>query len=131
MAQDHISDLIIKIKNAGKAGLSTISFPYSKYIESILTLLQREGFVKSFSKKGKKLIKSLDIEIAYEEDKTPKVSEAVRMSKLSKRVYKGSKELKPVRSGYGLMVLSTSKGVMTGVEAKKEKVGGEALFKIW
>lgn len=131
MASDHIADLIIKIKNAGKAGIAVISFPYSKYIESILNLLQKEGFIKSFEKKGKKIIKTVDIEIAYDADNTPKVSEAVRLSKLSKRVYKGSKELRSVRSGYGMMALTTSKGVLSSTDAKKLKVGGEPLFKIW
>ncbi len=131
MTNDYISNLIIKIKNAGKAGITTISFPYSKYIESILNLLEKEGFIKSFAKKGKKVIKSVDIEIAYEDDKTPKVTEAIRLSKLSKRTYKGAKEIGAVRSGYGIMVLTTSKGVLTSTEARKMRVGGEPLFKIW
>ena len=131
MVIDPVSNLIIKIKNAGIAKQSEIAFPYSKFIESVLVLLEKQGFVKSFEKKGKKVIKSFDIGIAYEEDGTPKVSHAKRISKLSKRIYKGSSELRPVRNNYGLLVLSTSKGVMSSFEAKKQKVGGEALFEIW
>ena len=131
MVKDHISNLIIKIKNGGKAGHAVVTYPHSKFVESVLEVLHKEGFIKSFEKKGKKVVKSVDIELAYEDDKTPKISEAIRISKPSKRVYMNSTELKPVRSGYGMMVLSTSKGVLSSSDARKQKVGGEALFKIW
>ena len=131
MVNDRVSNLIIKIKNAGVAKQSVITFPYSKFTEAILNILQKEGYIKSFAKKGKKIIKTVDIELAYEEDGTPKVQEAERVSKLSKRAYKGADEIRSVRSGYGLLVLSTSKGVMSGYEAKKQKIGGEVLFKLW
>lgn len=131
MVNDSVSNLIIKIKNAGIAKQSVITFPYSKFVESILNILQKEGYIKSFVKKGKKVIKSVDIELAYEENGTPKIQEAERISKLSKRIYKGADEIRPIRSGYGLLVLSTSKGVMSGYEAKKQKVGGEVLFRMW
>lgn len=131
MVNDSISNLIIKIKNASNAGKENISFPYSKYVGSILEVLKKEGFIKSYELKGKKTVKSVDIELAYEKDGSPKVSGVERVSKFSRRVYQGSKELRPVKNNYGILVLTTSKGILTNSEAKKQKVGGEALFKMW
>ncbi len=130
MVNDLISNLIIKLKNASLAKKETISVSYSKYSDAILSLLLKHGYIKSFSKKGKKVIKTCDVEIAYEGG-VPKIQGVERVSKLSKRIYRGAKELKPVRQGFGFLVVSTSKGVMTGIEAKKANLGGEPLFKIW
>ncbi|HYC34455.1 MAG TPA: 30S ribosomal protein S8, partial [Candidatus Paceibacterota bacterium] len=83
-----------------------------------------------FSKKGKKVVKTLEVELMYEEGK-PRITDVERVSKFSRRVYQGAKDLKPVRNGYGIMVLTTPKGILSDKTARKEKVGGEALFKIW
>ncbi len=131
MVNDRISNLIVKIKNASAARKETFTFPYSNYVGDILECLKRGGFISDYSKKGKKLIKSAEVTLAYAEDGSPKVIGTERISKLSKRIYKGSTELRPVRNGFGMLVMSTSKGVLSDIEARKEKVGGEALFKIW
>lgn len=130
MVKDSVSNLIIKLKNAGNAGNVMTEVPYSKLIEAILSLLEKEGYIKSFTKKGKKLIKSIDVELAYEDGKS-KIEGVERISKLSKRAYAGVAGMRPVRSGYGLLVVSTPKGILTSTEAKKANVGGEVLFKIW
>lgn len=127
---DTISSFIIKLKNANTAGKASVSFPYSKLREAILTTLAKEGFVKSISKKGKKIAKEIEAELVYEEGK-PKIMGVQQISKQSRRVYQGAKEIQSVRSGYGALILTTPKGVLTDREARKEKVGGEALFKIW
>jgi small subunit ribosomal protein S8 len=72
----------------------------------------------------------MEVVLAYE-DGQPKITEAKLMSKLSKRIYGGSSDIKPVKNNYGLLVVSTSKGVLSGDDAKKAKVGGELLFKVW
>lgn len=131
MVKDNISNLIIKIKNGGMAHKSSVVAPYSKMTEAILTLLQKEGYIKSFTKLGKGLVKEVEIELAYDESNKSKVEDVYRVSKLSKRVYTGVKEVKPVRNGYGTLVLSTPKGILNQTDAKKMNVGGEVLFKIW
>jgi small subunit ribosomal protein S8 len=128
---DSISNMIIKIKNASTRGLSTVSFPASKMTFAIAELLQKEGYLKDVAKKGKKVAKTIEASLVYGENKQPKVTDVKRVSKLSKRVYAGVSDIKAVRSGYGLLVLTTPKGVMTDKQAKAEKVGGEVLFKIW
>jgi small subunit ribosomal protein S8 len=129
--KDPIADLIIRLKNAGIAKKPSIVLTYSKLKMAILDVLVKEGFVKSAVKKGKKVIKYIEVTLDYHTDGTPKISGTERVSKTSKRVYLPVKLIRPVRNGFGLLVLSTPKGVMSGKDAIKEKVGGEALFKIW
>lgn len=125
---DPISDMIIRIKNAGESRKDTLVLPYSKLKMEICSVLEKKGFIKSALKKGKK---TKVIEISLVESKEPHIRDVKRISKPSKRVYKKYSELRPVKSGYGVLVLSTPKGIMTNLEAKKEHLGGEALFEIW
>ena len=122
--------MIVRIKNAGAAGNETVLVPYSKLKMSIAELLEKEGYVKSVAKKGKRVAKSIEIALAYE-DGEPCVQGAARVSKFSRRVYQKAKEIRPVKNGYGLLVLTTPKGIISDREAKSQNVGGEALFKIW
>ncbi|MEK7120479.1 MAG: 30S ribosomal protein S8 [Patescibacteria group bacterium] len=130
MVNDPVSDLIIQIKNASAANKPVISLPYSEMKFTIAEILAKEGFVKSVSKKGKKIKKYLDIELLYNGN-SPKVRGVKRISKPGRRVYKKVGEIKKVKQGYGVLVLSTPRGILTDKQAKEEKVGGEALFEIW
>lgn len=128
---DKISELIISIKNAGMAGNKTASVPASKLKKNVLLLLKKEGYIADFQENGKGIAKDFEIELAYNKDGSPRVSDVKRVSKLSKRTYKGYREIMPVKYGHGLVVLSTPLGVISGKEAKAKKVGGEVLFTIW
>lgn len=127
---DPIADLIVRIKNASDVGKESVTVSYSSLKEGILNLLEKEGYVKSIGKKGKKVHKSIDFGLIYDEY-GPRVKGVERVSHLSKRIYAGAKDLKPVKQGHGIMVVSTPKGIMTDAEARRHKVGGELLFKIW
>ena len=129
---DTISNFIIKIKNAGNAGLSSVVVPETKLTRAIAEVLEKHGYVKSVSKKAAKkgVGATLEVEIAYEGD-APRISNVQRVSKLSRRVYEKAKDIRPVRNGFGSTILSTPKGIMTDRDAKKAGVGGEVLFKIW
>jgi small subunit ribosomal protein S8 len=104
--------------------------PYSKLKEAIAVVLFKQGYIASYEKKGKKVQKTLEIGIAYD-GKKARIVDVARMSKPSRRFYMKTDEIKKIKNGYGLLVLSTPKGIMTGDEARKAQVGGEALFKIW
>lgn len=127
---DQISNMIISLKNAGSAGRDSINVPYSKIKENIAEVLKKEGFIKGAEKKIvlKKPVLAIDLIL---EKRIPKIKGVQRLSKSSKRVYKKSAELRPVKNGYGALILSTPKGVMSGRDAKKQKLGGEVLFSIW
>lgn len=127
---DSVANLIVKLKNASRAGHSTVVVPATKLNEAILSKLEQKAYIKSFTKKGKTAVKTLEVELAYDGAK-PKIQEAHRVSKLSRRVYEKSSNIKPVRRGYGLALISTPKGILTDMEARKEHVGGEVLFKLW
>ncbi len=127
---DPISDFITRIRNASAVGKDAVVVPYSRIKEEMANLLVKEGYVKAVAKKGKKVNKSLEIALAYDEF-GPRVKGIERISKLSKRIYKGVRDIKTFKQGHGVVVLTTSKGIMTDSDARKQKVGGEILFQIW
>jgi small subunit ribosomal protein S8 len=127
---DPIADMIVRIKNASDSKKESVVFPYSKLKAAIMEVLFKEGYVKSFSKKGKKIQKFIDAVLVYEGG-APKIKGVERVSKTSKRVYNKVSDIRKVRNGMGLLILSTPKGIMTDKMAREAKTGGEALFKIW
>jgi small subunit ribosomal protein S8 len=127
---DPIADLIINIKNASDAGKETVTVPYSSIKEEILNVLKEQGYVEAIAKKGKKVHKSLEVTLAYD-TYGPRVKGVQRISHLSKRVYGGVKDIKSVKQGHGVLVVTTPKGILTDADARRQKVGGELLFKIW
>ena len=105
--------------------------PFSNFKYAIAEKLRDAGFVKGIEKKGKKIKKTLDITLKYDDTGEHAIKGVKRVSKPGRRMYKSVHEIVPVRYGYGSLVLSTPKGIMTDKEARKAKVGGEALFEIW
>ncbi|MBI1974470.1 MAG: 30S ribosomal protein S8 [Candidatus Zambryskibacteria bacterium] len=127
---DTISNMIIAMKNAGNAGHESLTVPYSKLKESIANVLKKEDFIKNFKEKSEKGRKVLNIEL-FLENRIPKIKGVKRISKPSKRIYRKASKIRPVKSGYGALIISTPAGVMSGRDARKAKLGGEALFSIW
>lgn len=127
---DQIANLITQLKNAGNAGHESATISYSNLKGAILEVLKKEGFVKDFEVKTEKGKKVLEVSLILE-NRVPKISGVERISKPSKRVYRKASEIRPVKNGYGALIVSTSAGVMSGKDAKKQKLGGEALFAIW
>jgi len=131
MVTDPISDMLIRIKNASMVGKKSLVVPHSKIKYEIAKILKREGYLTELVRRGKKVKKSIYMEIAYSETGKPKFNEVKRISKPSKRIYQGFKDIKRVRQGHGLSVISTPSGLLLDREARKEKVGGEVLFALW
>lgn len=125
---DQIANMINMIKNGGRVSHETVVVSHSKIKFSIAECLVKEGYLKSAVKKTKKGFPIIELGIVYDEDGTPKVTGAERVSKSSNRVYKGVKDIK---RSYGLTVMSTPKGILTDQQSRKEMVGGEVLFKLW
>lgn len=128
MVTDPIADFIISIKNAGRVHKESILLPYSKMKEAIAKVLVSEGYLKSVSKKKTSPI--LEVVLNYHNGES-KIKEVERISKSSRRVYKGFEEIYPTRGGFSKTIFSTPKGILTDRQAVKEKVGGEVLFRIW
>lgn len=123
-------NLLTRIKNAARAEKEALTVPFSNFDYDIAKVLVKEGFLKSVDKRvaGKKNF--LDIEVAYK-GKLPVLTDFRLVSKPSRHIYFGYRDIKPVRQQFGVAVLSTPKGVMTSRTARKEKMGGEYLFEIW
>ena len=128
MVTDPIADFITRLKTAGKAHKESILLPYSKLKEAIANVLVAEGYLKSVTKK--KTSPTLEVVLNYHNGES-KIKEVERVSKSSRRVYKGFEEIHPAKGGYGKAIFSTPKGILTDRQAMREKVGGEVLFKIW
>jgi small subunit ribosomal protein S8 len=131
MVKDNIADFITQVKNAGHVGKTEVLFPYSKIIWNVADILVKEGYLASLEKKGKKMKKFVEVGILFIDGRTPKIAGVKRISKLSCRVYEKAKNLRAIRRGFGRVILSTPKGLMTDATASKEKLGGEVLFRIW
>ncbi len=131
MVGDPIADMITRIRNAAMVGKPSTYVPYSRLKFEVAELLKREGYLLAVNKRGKRVRKFLEVDIAYDDNKQPRLQGIKRVSRPSQRVYKGADKLFPFRQGRGRFVLTTPKGVMTGSEARKAKTGGEVLFAIW
>ena len=131
MITDPIGDLIIRLTNAGAVKKATVSIPFSNFKVSIAEKLKETGWVAHVEKKGKKVKKTIDVTLKYDENGKHIINGVKRVSKPGRRIYRGFEDIIPVKYGFGALILSTPKGIKTDKEAKKEKVGGEALFQIW
>ena len=129
MVTDPISDFIIRLQNASRTNKESVSLPFSKMKLAIAEVLAKEGYLASVDSKSKSG-SPLTVALKYKNGK-PVISGVKRISKPSRRMYMSVKELRPVKRGHGLLVLSTPAGVITGKNARDQKVGGEALFEIW
>lgn len=131
MVNDPIGDFIVRIKNASDVGLTTVSVPYSSMKHSVAQVLKDAGFLTEVIKHGKTVRKSLIVTLNKHTDGAPRVTGVKRISKPGRRLYVAAKNIHPVKYGKGILVVSTSKGIMSGAAAKKENLGGEALFEMF
>ena len=128
---DPIADMLTRIRNAGNAKHSSVDIPGSRLKTELARVLKEEGYIKNYkfikdSKQG-----LLRVYLKYGKENDHAIFSIERVSKPSRRVYVGGKEIRSVYNGMGTAVLSTSKGIMTDRKARKENIGGEVLCNIW
>ena len=131
MMTDPVADMLTRIRNANKAKFDTVDIPASNVKKSIAQILKDEGYIKNYkciedNKQG-----ILQVFLKYSSKGERVISCIKRMSKPSKRIYVGKDDIPQIRSGLGLAILSTSKGVLTDKEARKQGVGGEVICTLW
>jgi small subunit ribosomal protein S8 len=124
-----IIDLMIRIKNGYMAGREKIVAKHSRFSVSVLEKLKKLGYIADFTIEGD-IVKEITVELKYD-DTVPAFTDVKIISKPGQRIYIGVNEAKPVMSGFGYSILSTPKGILTNIEAKKQNTGGELLFNIW
>lgn len=123
-------DLLNRIKNAQAARLERVKAPYTNMDMAVAELLATHKFVKSAEKKGRAPKRYIEVQLAYEGERGA-ISGVKFTSVPSRKIYSGYRNIASVRQGFGIAVLTTPKGIMTGKDAKKQKVGGKMLFEIW
>jgi small subunit ribosomal protein S8 len=126
---DPISDMLTRIRNAGRALLPAVELPHSRMKESVAKILKTEGYVADVAVEGN-AVKKLKIRLKYQGKKNV-IEGLKRVSRPGLRRYVGSTEIPRVLSGMGISIVSTPEGVMTGAQAKKKNLGGELLCQVW
>ncbi|HDZ54415.1 MAG TPA: 30S ribosomal protein S8 [Candidatus Nealsonbacteria bacterium] len=127
---DPITDMLNRIRNAQAVSHSTVDVDFSNLKYEIAKVLEKNGCIQKAEKRGRRTRKIIEITLKYD-DGTSVISGLKRISKPGQRIYLKTKKLKPVREGYGISIVSTSEGLMTGKEARKKRLGGEILCEIW
>ncbi|HHE45944.1 MAG TPA: 30S ribosomal protein S8 [Candidatus Moranbacteria bacterium] len=131
---DKISEMLTKIRNAQMAGHKEVKIRFSKFKFALAKILEKEGFVESVFKDKNKTEDMHIILKYYQISKTQKMTAIKgikKVSKLGQRIYVKSKDIKKVKNDFGVVVISTSKGVMAGEQSKKMGLGGEYICKVW
>lgn len=126
MITDPIADMLTRIRNAYAVGKSYCVVDYSKIKESILAILKKNNYIEGYKKEKN----TIEIQLKYNGEK-PAITKIERVSKPGRRIYVKKDEIPSVLSGHGIAIISTSKGVITGAEAKEKNIGGEIIAKVY
>lgn len=132
MMNDLIADAITRIRNAAMRKLEFTTLIHSNMVEAVMNVLKQKNYIESYSVEdignNKKILK---VVLKYDENEKSVINQVKRESKPGRRVYKSATELKNFKNGYGTIIVSTNKGVVSNDEAYKLKVGGEILCSVW
>ena len=134
MLSDPIADMLTRIRNAIMAGHSTVAIPHSKTKLAIAQILKDEGYIADVTVEEGKPAPTIVITLKYwgsRRERRPVISDLKRVSKPGRRVYVGKNDIPWVLSGMGISILTTSRGIMTGQQARRQGVGGEVLCYVW
>jgi len=128
---DPVADMLTRIRNAGKAKFNSVDIPGSTLKVEVAKVMRDEGYIRNFKFVKDDKQGTLRVYLKYDKQQKHVIWNIDRVSKPSRRVYLKSKDVKPVYNGLGIAILSTSKGIMSDKNARKENVGGEVLCNIW
>jgi small subunit ribosomal protein S8 len=131
MVTDPLADMLTRIRNASLVRHRRVSMPYSKLKEAVAKILVDEGFISGYTVTDETPQPNLVMGMKYTGKGNPVITGLERVSKPGRRIYLGYREIPWVRSGLGVAIVSTPKGVMTGRQARREQVGGEILCNVW
>ena len=131
MSNDLISDGLTRIRNAAMRRLETTKLLHSNVVEATLKILADKGYIDSYNVVEENNKKFINVVLKYDENGKSVINEVKRISKPGRRVYQGKDDIKRFKNGYGTIIVSTSKAVMSGADANKNGVGGEVLCTIW
>jgi small subunit ribosomal protein S8 len=128
---DPITDLLNRLRNAMTAGHERVDIPASRVKENVLRVLAEEGYIGSYRRVEEKGRQRLRVSLKYDSEGEPIVNGLERVSRPGRRVYSGAAEIPQVLDGLGMSIVSTSKGIVTGRQAREQRLGGEILCNVW
>jgi small subunit ribosomal protein S8 len=128
---DPITDLLNRLRNAMEAGHDRVEVPASQVKENVLKVLAEEGYIGPFRRVEEKGKVSLRVTLKYDQEGEPIVNGLERVSRPGRRVYAAAREIPEVLGGLGMSIVSTSKGIVTGRQAREQRLGGEILCNVW
>jgi len=131
MVNDLVSDALTRIRNASMRKLEVTELLHSKLVESVVKIFQEKGYIESYNVKESGNKKFISVVLKYDDNGNQVINEVKKISKPGRRVYKPASEIKRFKNGYGTIVVSTSRGVLSNEVAYKEGVGGEIICSIW
>ncbi|BCR19445.1 30S ribosomal protein S8 [Borrelia miyamotoi] len=132
MAVTHsVGDMLTKIRNASRVKHESVDLKMSKINKSILELLKEEGYIKNYNIFDKKGISFIKATLNYDSKRNPAINRIDAISTPGRKVYSSYKNMPRIKNGYGILIVSSSKGVITGKQAKDTKVGGELICSVW
>ena len=131
MLNDLISDGLTRIRNAAMRRLETTKLLHSNVVEATLSILAAKGYIESYNVVEEDKKKFINVVLKYDEHGRSVINELKRVSSPGRRVYKGKDEIKRFKNGYGTIIVSTSKGVLSNEDAHRAGVGGEILCSVW
>ncbi len=130
VSTDPIADMLTRIRNALAVRQEQVAMPHSKIKQSVAEILAENKYIVSSKVEGSGIEKSLVLKVIEENSNSP-ITEISRVSKPGRRVYSKVKDIPTVKQGRGMVIVSTSKGIMTGTQAKSKKLGGEVICKVY
>ncbi|MDR2904705.1 MAG: 30S ribosomal protein S8 [Helicobacteraceae bacterium] len=128
---DIIADSITRIRNAAMRRQDTAKLVYSKTVESILAVLKEKGYIESYRADDSDTKRFIDVTLKYDDQGRSVITEIKRVSKPGRRIYRPADKIKKFKNGFGTIIITTSKGVLSNDEAHRQNVGGEVLCTVW
>ena len=128
---DPVAVFLTRIRNGLRADHETVDIPASKLKNELARILREQGYIEDFSTESARVGEVIRVRLKYTEGRQPVISGLERVSRPGRRTYVNSKEIPKVQGGMGTTIVSTSKGVMTGHEARRQGVGGEVVAYVW
>jgi small subunit ribosomal protein S8 len=131
MQTDPIADFLTRIRNGLRADHDEVEMPSSTFKAEIARILLEQGYIDGFEVEPGRVGRTLRVQLKYTEDRKPVITGLERLSRPGRRQYVGAGDVPKVYGGMGTAIMSTSRGVMTGHEARRERVGGELVARVW
>ena len=128
---DPVADLLTRIRNALQANHELVELPSSRFVSEVARILAEQGYIERFEVEPARVGQTLRVQLKYTDDRRPVITGMKRVSRPGRRTYVGAGEVPKVLGGMGTAIMSTSKGVMTGHDARRQGVGGEVLAHVW